>query len=402
MGSMDKGKKPGCMFGPVGGLGKRYAVINEDNFYTIENLFQGIQDLAGVMTQEDHQVGQIAYTEAVARGKELLYDPEMVRKIAETTQVKSKRVTIQTVGEIVRDMQSGAIVEEVEYDDIETKVTEEGVEDVIYVGGKTQSIYTPKKNKEKAWRVFWDLARSIKEEEDEGVDFTKGTMDQEGIMFGTKMDQDQDREEGPSGEGDWTADQPTEEPPAGNRQGWGGHTLGDRGWKDRVGQRGRREERERTTPRRRVTSEGSPTPRKNATGTRMEPERVVVLGTTLNPIQTVERGGGEAGQMDRVDTVHPWELEDTEMEGLETALKASKPIAAQLRRMNESKHAPAEVNPAQIDLSKKQAAEIAAQIDEIEKAKAENAEMEGREPEGERTVESEKGPTRWDKILGKG
>ena len=141
-------KHPGRMFGPVGGMGKKFAIINGGKFYMVETLFQGIRDRADDITEENRRIGEVAYAEAVERGKELMYDPETVTAAANATQVESKVVTDETIEEIVRDMQSGAIVEEVEYDDIETNVLDDRVEDVIYVGGKTRSIFTPPKNKE--------------------------------------------------------------------------------------------------------------------------------------------------------------------------------------------------------------------------------------------------------------
>ena len=282
------------MFGPVGGLGKRYAIINGNKFYTVENLFQGIQERMEMMTEENRNIGQIAYTEAVEKGKELLYNPEIVKAAAEATQIESKVVTNETIQEIVRDMQSGAIVEEVEYDNIETNVTEEGVEDIIYVGGKTRSIFTPKKNKDKVWRVFWDRIKSTKEEEEEGVDPTKGTMDEESIIFGTEMEEDQEIEV--PGDGDWEADQLNKESLRGNQQGWGGNTLGDPGWNKEKEQRGRGEERLQTPPPRRVTSEGSPTTKKKGSesGAHKKERRMrattrrlggeIVLGTNANPV----------------------------------------------------------------------------------------------------------------------
>ena len=220
MAGKGKGKAPGRMFGPVGGLGKKYAIINGNKFYTVENLFQGIRERAGDITEENMRIGQVAYEEAVERGKEMMNDPETVIATARATQVGSKVVTDESIEEIVRDMQTGAIVEEVEYDNIETNITEDGVEDVIYVGGKTRSIYTPKKDKERAWRVFWDRVKSIDEEEEVGVDPTKGTMDQEDIIFGAEMEEDH-----AAGGKDWHADQPEEE----TDQGWGGNSVGDPG-----------------------------------------------------------------------------------------------------------------------------------------------------------------------------
>ena len=40
--NLGKGKTPERMFGSVGGLGKKYAIINGNKFYTVENLFTGI------------------------------------------------------------------------------------------------------------------------------------------------------------------------------------------------------------------------------------------------------------------------------------------------------------------------------------------------------------------------
>ena len=143
-----------------------------------------------MITEENKRIAEEAYHNAVEKGAEMVFDPEMVRAGANTIQVESKTVTNDSIQEIIRDMQRGARVEEVEYDDIETKVTEEGVEDVIYVGGKTQSIFIPKKEKEKGWRVFWDRIKSINEEEEEVVDPTKGTLDQEETIFGSEMEED--------------------------------------------------------------------------------------------------------------------------------------------------------------------------------------------------------------------
>ena len=151
-----KGRTPGCMFEPVGGLGKKYAIINKNKFYIVENLFTGIQEREGMIIDENKHITEEAYHNAVGRGVEMLFDPEMVRAVVNMIRVESKIVTNDSIQEIIRDMQNGAIVEEVEYDDIETKVTEEGVEDVIYVRGITQSIFTSKTEKEKEWRVFRD------------------------------------------------------------------------------------------------------------------------------------------------------------------------------------------------------------------------------------------------------
>lgn len=145
-----------------------------------------------MITDKNKQISQIAYVDGVETGKGMLYNPEIVRAVAGVTQVESKTITKESIKEIVKDIQTGAIVEEVEYDDIEMNIIEDGLEDVIYIGEKTQSIYIPKKNKEKAWRVFWNLARLIKEEEDEEVDFTKGSIDQKEIMFGSGMENDQE------------------------------------------------------------------------------------------------------------------------------------------------------------------------------------------------------------------
>ena len=424
----DKGKRPGRMFGPVEGLGKRFAIINGNKFYTVENLFQGIQERTEMMTAENKRIGQMAYEEAVKKGKELLYDPETVQAAASATQVESKVVTNETIQEIVRDMQSGAIVEEVEYDDIETNITEQGVEDVIYVGGKTRSIFTPKKNKDKVWRVFWDRIKSINEEEEEGGDPTKGTLDQEDIIFGTDMEEDQESEAvgGRNGEVDqlfeepeedqeletpgdryWEADQLSEEP-KGNQQGWGGNTVGDRGWNEEEERRGRGGKKLETPPPRRVTSEGSPNPtpapkkKRTESGAQKKERRTrgttkgmgdeIVLGTASNPVRVRKVSMLEYG--DKVETPvksttkdggdddkgHPWELDtsiihepgdssDVECDmgeappanalemrpALATTPNISKHASADpkhatgapVMKMNDSKHAPAELKPAQ-------------------------------------------------------
>ena len=364
----------------------------------------------------------------------MLYDPKTVMAAAKATQIESKVVTNETIQEIVRDMQSGAIVEEVEYDDIKTNVTEEGVEDVIYVGGKTRSIYTPKKNKDKVWRVFWDRIKSIKEEEEEGVDPTKGTLDQEDTMFGMEMEEDQESEA--LGGKDWEADQGIEEP-EGNQQGWGGNTVGDLGWNEEEEQRGRGEERPRTPPRR-VTSDGSPTPvriktesgaQKKERRTRSTTRRLggeIVLGTTSNPIRV--KADTKDSRDD--DKPHPWELDtsDTGIHGPEggsgthgledngdvecdivEALLANAPETrpAPAATLNVSKHAPAEHSKAQIDLSKRLTLEISEEQDKAREARKEDHEMTESQPSthhgtGSEGKEEKKEPSIWDRILGKG
>ena len=145
--------------------------------------------------------------------------------------------------------------------------------------------------------MFWDRIKSIREEEEEGVDPTKGIMDQVDMIFGTEMEEDQELET-PGGR-NWEADQLSEES-KGNQQGWGGNAMGDRGWNEEEEQRGRGGKRLETPPPRRVTSEGSPNPtptpkKKRAESWAQKRERrtrgttkgmgdEVVLGTASNPV----------------------------------------------------------------------------------------------------------------------
>ena len=65
-------------------------------------------------------------------------------------------------------METGQVVEEVEYEATEIIKHEDAIEEVIYVGGKTQSVYTPKKNKQKWGKIFWDMIKpEVIEEEGE-------------------------------------------------------------------------------------------------------------------------------------------------------------------------------------------------------------------------------------------
>ena len=257
-------------------MGKKVAIINGNKFYTVENLFEGIREREKEITEENKRIAEEAFHRAAERGRELLMDPEIVREAANAKQVESRAVTDETIEEIVRDMEAGMVVEEVEYEDRETIVHEEGIEEVIYVGGKTQSIYTPRKDNKKAWRVFWRRIKSIKEEEDAEVDVTKGQLDQEAVMFGTD---------------DYAADQPMEETPNSNKQGWGGDSLGSRGWEREEEQRGREEGRGMTPQPRRVTSGGSPTPRKKKeSGAKKAKRRATstIIGTAANTIAKVQ------------------------------------------------------------------------------------------------------------------
>ena len=45
-------RKARYMFGPISGLGKKYAIINGDKFHTVENLFAGIQEQADRIPQD--------------------------------------------------------------------------------------------------------------------------------------------------------------------------------------------------------------------------------------------------------------------------------------------------------------------------------------------------------------
>ena len=431
------GRKPGKMFGPVGGLGKRFAILNRNKFYTVENLFQGIKERMEGLSEEDRRIGSKAFDGAQKRGWDVLSNPEEVAAAAKLTQVVSKTVTDDNFQEIVKDMQGGAIVEEVEYDDIETNITDDGVEDVIYVGGKTQSIYTPKKRKEEARRVFWARARSIKEEDDEGADLTKGTMDQESLMFGTE----------------WNPDSPADGPGEGNEQGWGGNTLGDRGWSNprhRVdGEKDIKVDNRYTgvtdsgdespspvanTPKKKKGVSGSTKGKKRAARKQADESgdeyphkegmdqdgpvekakgdrKVGFLGTKNNMVavlvpknkmdedrhsQTLYRELDT--NMENAET----EQEDNEMEDTRTDIASAK-----TKGMNTSKHAPAEENPEQTELSRSQEEEYAIAADrdrkEREDQKTHGMELDKEDPkngkgEGKEGVKMSK----WDSILGEG
>ena len=209
------------------------------------------------------------------------------------------------------------------------------IENVIYVGGKKQSIYTPKKEKERAWTLFWDRIKSIEEEEEDDTNAnpTRGILDQEEIMFGERpttpiSKQQEERRKTrkrtqevrgiQGGEWAWAADEPEVKNsnagdafselgpgPRWDREGY--VEINDlteeeerrhKEKKDETGnillaeQRGREEEKTDTPRPRRVTSEGSPvaTPKgkKKTEGDAQQNKKRstrVILGTTTNPVR---------------------------------------------------------------------------------------------------------------------
>ena len=102
----------------------------------------------------------------------------------------------------------------------------EGTEEVIYAESKTVLVFTLKKEKKEVRKTFWNLIRTVEEEEDQEDE----GLDQEEIMFGTGMETDTEVEG--AGGSSWEADQSKEETTRGNQRGWGGETLSDRGWKE--------------------------------------------------------------------------------------------------------------------------------------------------------------------------
>ena len=72
------------------------------------------------------------------------------------------------------------MIEEIIPNEVETIESNEGTEEVIYIGGKVQLVYTPKKESGEAIKAFWRMLKPIQEVEKEGED----GRDQEGLMFG--------------------------------------------------------------------------------------------------------------------------------------------------------------------------------------------------------------------------
>ena len=113
----------------------------------------------------------------------------MIKAAAEmAAKIGSKTISDDTIAEIVQDMEAGKVVEEVEYEATEMIEHEEGTEEVIYVGGKTQSVFTPKKKEEEARSAFWKRIRPEVIEEEEEVEVGQGEpgTDQQDIMFGAR------------------------------------------------------------------------------------------------------------------------------------------------------------------------------------------------------------------------
>lgn len=96
---------------------------------------------------------------------------------------KRTRVHRENWREIVEDMELGMLVEEMEGDALERIEYEHGTEEVVYVGSKTQSVFTPKKEKEGTMRAFWSMLRPVQEEAGE-VGKAEEAQDQEQIIFG--------------------------------------------------------------------------------------------------------------------------------------------------------------------------------------------------------------------------
>ena len=63
--------------------------------------------------------------------------------------------------EIVEDLENGMMVEEIVLDEVETIESNEGMEHVIYVGGKVQSVFTPKKEKKEPIKAFWRMLKLV-------------------------------------------------------------------------------------------------------------------------------------------------------------------------------------------------------------------------------------------------
>ena len=58
------------------------------------------------------------------------------------------------------------LIEEIMYDASVILDQGEEIEEVIYVGGKTVSVFMPKKEKEGVRKTFWNLINTVEEEED--------------------------------------------------------------------------------------------------------------------------------------------------------------------------------------------------------------------------------------------
>ena len=68
--------------------------------------------------------------------------------INQDTAGKSIKITKDNVQEVVEDLEGGEAFEELEYEAVEKiDYEDESYEDVIYVGGKKHSIYTPRKER---------------------------------------------------------------------------------------------------------------------------------------------------------------------------------------------------------------------------------------------------------------
>ena len=347
----------------------------KEKFYVVEGMVESFRGLE----PDAHTANRISevMSGAILRGSgQVATKAEIERLVTVSDNLDAMRrrtmVHKDNWAEIMEDLEKGMMIEEIIPDEVEMIESDEGTEEVIYVGGKVQSVYTPKKERGKAIKAFWRMLKPIQEGEKEGED----GGDQEEIMFGhinlqspegsgaatpTQRGKGKKKEgdkqhmtvratlEGASvalnqGEDRWAADKPEFEE---TYHGWGGEgQLGPRGFETPV------------TP-----------PKKESRAQEMKRRMIkFTLGSEVNPVvasQTADhKGDGETEMLEAPEGKkgfeHPWEQEieiDMAMGGLESVLEVTKQDTLE-PKLNKSRHAPPEHSKAQIDLSKKLTSEI--------------------------------------------